>query len=101
MVSRLIKYRKTSVPFTVPDEMSRVPTLATPDYKLIGIDRDWVLHKLPYEPVEVPREHLPDPESENIPSIINQQETVVDLERRWADTGIDRVFLSCTQFRRI
>ncbi|VDD90731.1 unnamed protein product, partial [Enterobius vermicularis] len=40
------------------------------------------------EPVEVPREHLPDPDSENIPSIIIQQETAVDLERRWTDTAM-------------
>lgn len=79
--------------------MSRVPALVAPDYKLITRDRDWIAHVLPKEDFEIPREHVPDPDSENLPSSLNRQESTVELEKRWTDVGIDRISLNCS-FRR-
>uniref|UniRef100_A0A915PFW2 Glucosamine 6-phosphate N-acetyltransferase n=1 Tax=Setaria digitata TaxID=48799 RepID=A0A915PFW2_9BILA len=46
------------------------------------------------ESIEIPREHLPDPETENLPSSVSfRQESAAELEKRWTDTGTDRIFL--------
>uniref|UniRef100_A0A0R3S264 Anaphase-promoting complex subunit 13 n=1 Tax=Elaeophora elaphi TaxID=1147741 RepID=A0A0R3S264_9BILA len=97
--------------------MSRVPFLASLDYNLNKRDKDWISHQLPKvtviielmenykrdilnvllfkESIEIPREHLPDPESENLPSSVSfRQESTAELEKRWTDTGIDRIFLN-------
>ncbi|VDK81810.1 unnamed protein product [Litomosoides sigmodontis] len=86
--------------------MSRVPFLASLDYNLNKRDKDWISHQLPkvavimqllkYESIEIPREHLPDPETENLPSSVSfRQESTAELEKRWTDTGIDRIYLNC------
>ncbi|VDN93322.1 unnamed protein product [Brugia pahangi] len=75
--------------------MSRVPFLASLDYNLNKRDKDWISHQLPKESIEIPREHLPDPETENLPSSVSfRQESTAELEKRWTDTGIDRIFLN-------
>ncbi|VDN06927.1 unnamed protein product [Thelazia callipaeda] len=44
------------------------------------------------EIIDIPRDHLPDPEAENLPSSIGfPQESTADLDKRWSDTGIDRI----------
>ncbi|VDK82994.1 unnamed protein product [Onchocerca ochengi] len=54
------------------------------------------------ESIEIPREHLPDPETENLPSSVSfRQESTAELEKRWADTGIDRIFVNCPRPPRI
>uniref|UniRef100_A0A8R1Y1N1 Anaphase-promoting complex subunit 13 n=1 Tax=Onchocerca volvulus TaxID=6282 RepID=A0A8R1Y1N1_ONCVO len=82
--------------------MLRVPFLASLDYNLNKRDRDWISHQLPKESIEIPREHLPDPETENLPSSVSfRQESTAELEKRWADTGIDRIFVNCPRPPRI
>ncbi|KAM3718632.1 Glucosamine 6-phosphate N-acetyltransferase [Dirofilaria immitis] len=108
----LISFYKQSKVST--HEMSRVPFLASLDYNLSKRDKDWISHQLPKglmflliaviyqfkystfkESIEIPREHLPDPETENLPSSVSfRQESTAELEKRWTDTGIDRIFLN-------
>lgn len=71
--------------------MSGVPTLAKIDSRAFIIDKEWKFHRLPNENVVIPREHLPDPEAEAIPTTRN--ESVADIERRWLDAGINRIEL--------
>ncbi|VBB27192.1 unnamed protein product [Acanthocheilonema viteae] len=53
------------------------------------------LLQLNEESIEIPREHLPDPETENLPSSVSfRQESTAELEKHWTDTGIDRIHLN-------
>lgn len=74
--------------------MSRIPSSAAVDHTLTVRDRDWISHVLPKENLEVPRDHLPDPDTENLPSSTTREESAVELERRWTDVGIERISLN-------
>ncbi|MFH4981942.1 hypothetical protein AB6A40_008651 [Gnathostoma spinigerum] len=53
--------------------MSRVPLLARLDYSLTVRDQDWITHILPKDSVVIPREHIPELNSENLPSSFRRQ----------------------------
>ena len=88
---------------------SGVPSLASLDHQFLSYDREWKQHRLPNEDISVPRDHLPDPEAESIPSakhvsfqkqsfpISIRKELASEIERRWNDTGLNRIYMGPSQ----
>lgn len=74
------------------DAMSRdVPTLCRLNHVVQLIDKEWIIHQLPFENVEVPRDHVPDTDLDTLPAA--RHDYHADIERRWPDTGVNQIEL--------
>uniref|UniRef100_A0A914VH92 Anaphase-promoting complex subunit 13 n=1 Tax=Plectus sambesii TaxID=2011161 RepID=A0A914VH92_9BILA len=73
--------------------MSNPSLLARPGRMVVIADNLWKSDVLPHDDVDVPRDQLPDPDTDSLPTTGRPQEALVDIERRWPDLGLGRIRL--------
>ncbi len=73
--------------------MSNPSLLARPGRMIVIADALWKSDVLPKDDVDVPRDQLPDPDADSLPTTGRPQEALADIERRWPDLALARIHL--------